>query len=144
MYIIISKHFLSKLQINWKQGDKNPANIATLFFKHVTWMIWIIVSESFIAIKNHRSLSLRNVAVFIVELSFQKESHTLLADWRNRDGSLIDILSTFIIKHLNSTRCWAGLIVSSLHFLCCVSSIHVSYFDHRSFWLRNVERFWFA
>lgn len=62
------------------------------------------------------SLSLRNVAVFIVELSFQKESHTLLAGWRNRDGSLVDTLSTFIIKHLNSTRCWAGLIVSFLIF----------------------------
>jgi len=82
-------------------------------------------------------LWLKKMTIFIVEF-FSHGRITLLTDWHNRDTqSLAD--TTFITKHLNSTRCWAGLIVPFLHFLRCVSSIRVPYFDHRSFWLRNIE-----
>jgi len=75
------------------------------------------------------------MTIFIVEFSSHGRVTLLSTAWHNRDTqSLTD--TTFITKHLNSTRCWAGLIVPFLHFLRCV---RVPHFDHRSFWLRNIE-----
>lgn len=94
------------------------------------YYFWNILSHEWYELlyQNHSSrlktLSLRNVAVFIVELSFQRESHTLLAGWRNRDGSLVDTLSLYF--HHKTSKLYAML----GRFDCVVSPLSLLRFEH--------------
>lgn len=121
MYIIISKHFLSKLQINWKQGDKNPANIATLFFKHEWYELLY---------QNHSS-RLKIIALslsekcggFYCRAFFPKgKSHSF--SWLTQSRRIVDRHSLYF--HHKTSKLYAML----GRFDCVLSSLSLLRFEH--------------
>lgn len=99
-----------------------------LILRH--YYFWNVLSYEWYELlyQNHSSrlktFSLKNVAVFIVELSFQRESYTLLAGWCNRDGSLVDALSLYF--HHKTSKLYAML----GRFDCVVSPLSLLRFEH--------------